>query len=81
LLALVQSEKQVENAIEKVTTSESKTGLILIYPKGTSKNYKSQINRDSIIEKIKKDKRFKAPKLVSLDDDWSGFMFTFDSGL
>jgi hypothetical protein len=79
LLAFVQSERQVEDAIAKVNRTKGKVGLILVYPKGTSKKHTSQVNRDDIVSKIKQDKRFAAPRLVSLDDDWSGFSFTFDS--
>lgn len=78
LLAFVQSERQVEHAIAKVKGSKRKVGLILVYPKGTSKKYASQVNRDGIISQIKKYRRFGAPRLVSLDADWSGFSFNFD---
>jgi len=44
-------------------------------PKSTSNNYTSQINRDSIVVKVKSASNFRAPKLVSLDEDWSGFSF------
>ncbi len=71
LLAFVQSEKQVDEAINNVKISTGKVRLIFIYPKGTSKRYSSQINRDGIVARIKKDERFRAPKLVSLDEDWT----------
>jgi hypothetical protein len=79
LLAFVQSERQLEDAIEKVQRTEGKVGLMLAYPKGTSRKLTSQVNRDHIVSHIKRDKRFSAPRLASLSDDWSGFSFTFDS--
>lgn len=80
LLAFVNSERQVQDAIDKVKRTKGKVGLIFVYPKGSSKKHASQVNRDDIVSKIKRDKRFVAPRLVSLDADWSGFSFTFDSG-
>ncbi len=75
LLAFVQTEEQVDQAISKTRSNDGEVYLILAYPKSTSKNYKSQVNRDSILAKIRPDNKFKAPRLVSLDEDWSGFSF------
>ncbi len=66
LLASVHSERQVEeDAIEQVKMTKGKVGLTLVYPKGTSKKLMSQFNRDHIVSKVKEDKRFAAPRLVS----------------
>ncbi|MFZ0546645.1 MAG: hypothetical protein WAM60_14460 [Candidatus Promineifilaceae bacterium] len=75
LISFVQTEGEVDEAIAEVVKAGSGTGLVLAYPKGTSKNYKSEVNRDSIIAKIQATSEFKAPRLVSLDRDWSGFSF------
>ena len=77
LLAFVQTEAQVHEAIASVVTAGSGRGLILVYPKGTSKKYNAKINRDSIIAIIKGQNGFKAPRLVSLDQDWSAFSFKY----
>lgn len=77
LLSFVQTEAGVDSAIEEVVKEGSGTALILAYPKGTSKNYQSEVNRDSIVAKIKATPTFKAPRLVSLDQDWSGFSFRY----
>lgn len=77
LLAFVQSEAQVDESINSVVNSGSGTCLILAYPKGSSKRYTSAVNRDLIAAKIKQAGGFKAPLLVSLNEDWSGFSFRY----
>jgi hypothetical protein len=42
------------------------------------KKYQSTVNRDSIISHIQAVGGFKAPRLVSLDKDWSGFSFRYE---
>jgi hypothetical protein len=78
LIAFVQSEAQVDQAIAQVEKAGSGTALVLAYPKGASKKYKSEVNRDSIAAKVLADPNFKAPRLVSLDQDWSGFSFKYE---
>lgn len=77
LIAFVQSEAQVDSAIAEVKKAGSGTALILAYPKGTSKRYKAEVNRDSIAAKVLATPNFGAPRLVSLDQDWSGFSFKY----
>ncbi len=75
LVCFVQTEAEVADAIESTLGAGSGTGLVLAYPKGTSKKYESEVNRDTIVAQIRSSGRFKAPRLVSLDADWSGFSF------
>ena len=77
LIAFVQTEEQVDEAIAATENAGKETLLILAYPKGTSKNHTSQVNRDTIVAKIQASGKFKAPRLVSLDSDWSGFSFKY----
>lgn len=46
--------------------------LWLCYPKGTSKKYKSDLNRDTTYE-VTEVHNFQGVTLVSIDNDWSAF--------
>jgi hypothetical protein len=78
LLAFVQSEDALKDAVETAVAAGTGTGLVIAYPKGSSKKYQSTVNRDSIISHIQAVGGFKAPRLVSLDKDWSGFSFRYE---
>ena len=54
--------------------SDEKTVLWVAYPKGTSKKYKSDYNRDSGHALMAKH-GFDGVSLVSLDEDWSAMRF------
>ncbi|MBV7336659.1 hypothetical protein KFU94_52195 [Chloroflexi bacterium TSY] len=78
LLSFVQTKAQLDETISAVKNENRAVILLLAYPKGTSKDYESEINRDSIVSSIKEASGFKAPKLVSLDKNWSAFSFQFE---
>ncbi|ODS29816.1 MAG: hypothetical protein SCARUB_05081 [Candidatus Scalindua rubra] len=78
LISFVQTEAEVDEAISQVVKVGGGTSLIIAYPKGASKKFQSEVNRDTIIAKIKAISNFKAPKLVSLNQDWSGFSFRYE---
>ena len=44
----------------------------MCYPKGTSKKYSSDLNRDNHVEVVAP-YNFKGVSLVSIDNDWSAF--------
>lgn len=46
--------------------------LWICYPKGTSKKYKSDLNRDTTFE-VTAEYNFQGVTLVSIDNDWSAF--------
>ena len=46
------------------------------YPKGTSKNYQSDFNRDNGWESIKA-KGLDTVRLISIDEDWSALRFRY----
>jgi ketol-acid reductoisomerase len=48
--------------------------LWFAYPKGTSKRYRSEINRDTGWESLKSD-GFETVRLVAIDEDWSALRF------
>lgn len=48
--------------------------LWMVYPKGTSRRYKSDINRDHGWESVK-GAGFRAVSQVAIDDDWSALRF------
>lgn len=54
--------------------TDEKTVLWVAYPKGTSKKYSSDYNRDTGHELMEKH-GFNGVSLVSLDDDWSAMRF------
>jgi hypothetical protein len=53
---------------------EDKAVFWVAYPKGSSKKYKSDINRDTL-HVLMKESGFDGVSLVALDDDWSAMRF------
>ena len=79
ILAFVSSHDQIADLFNLLDAQSSQLKVVFIYPKGTSKMFDSEVNRDDIIGRVKQDSRLVAPRLVSLDDDWSGFIFRFEA--
>jgi hypothetical protein len=75
LLAFVKSLAEGEKLAKRLPKHlDEKTVVWVAYPKGTSKKYKSDYNRDTghaLMEKHGLD----GVSLVSLDDDWSAMRF------
>jgi hypothetical protein len=53
---------------------QKETVLWFAYPKGTSKKYKSDYNRDKGWDVITKE-RYGGVRMISIDDDWSALRF------
>lgn len=75
VLAFVTQQEQVDT-ISKIIAARAKGDAMVwfVYPKGTSKKYKSSINRDSGWE-IMGNKGFERVRLVAIDEDWSALRF------
>jgi hypothetical protein len=78
ILAFAQKRGQVLQAISAVNKLQKPAALIIIYPKKTSPKYKSEINRDSIFQDIKDHCDLHAPKIMSMDEDWTAFSFRIE---
>jgi len=74
-LAFVTKQKEVDTlgkAIAKKTPGDAVVWFA--YPKGSSKKYKSEINRDSGW-KVLGDAGFEPVRMVAIDEDWSAVRF------
>jgi len=74
-LAFVTQQKEVDmlgKAISKKTPGDAVVWFA--YPKGSSKKYKSEINRDSGW-KVLGDAGFEPVRMVAIDEDWSAVRF------
>jgi hypothetical protein len=74
-LAFVTKQKEVDT-LGKVIAKRAHGDAVVwfAYPKGTSKKYKSEINRDSGW-KILGDAGFEPVRMVAIDEDWSAVRF------
>lgn len=67
--------KEVEAAATLAQKTLQDDGMIwLAYPKGTSKNYKCEFNRDTGWDSLGKT-GFEPVRQVAIDDDWSALRF------
>jgi hypothetical protein len=74
-LAFVTEQKQVETLAPAVAgKAEGDAVVWFAYPKGSSKKYKSQINRDSGWNVMGKE-GFEPVRMVAIDEDWSAIRF------
>ncbi len=74
-LAFVTKQKEVENLTIKVTPLIKNDGLLwFAYPKGTSKMYTCEFNRDTGWNELGKN-GFEAVRTVAIDEDWSALRF------
>lgn len=75
LLAFVTRQKEVDDLIKKVAPLVSDDGLLwFAYPKGTSKKYTCDFNRDNGWNELGK-KGFEPVRMVAIDEDWSALRF------
>ena len=74
-LGFVTKQQEVDALVEKVVPLLAKDGLIwFAYPKGSSKKYKCEFNRDSGWTKLGKHD-FEPVRMVAIDEDWSALRF------
>ncbi|MGB6306501.1 MAG: hypothetical protein WBF89_01825 [Steroidobacteraceae bacterium] len=74
-LAFVTAQKQVDALAEPLAKLAKGDPIIwFAYPKGTSKHYKSEINRDNGWQALKRS-GFDTVRMVAIDDDWSALRF------
>ena len=75
ILAFVPDKSALERIIKDVVRAADAKGYLWIcYPKGTSKKYTSDVNRDKLRELLGR-WELEAVTLVSIDDDWSALRF------
>ena len=74
-LAFVTKQKEVD-ALGKAIASKAQGDAVVwfAYPKGSSKKYKSEINRDDGWQ-ILGDSGFEPVRMVAIDEDWSAVRF------
>lgn len=74
-LAFVMTQKEVDTLGPQVAKKAKGDGVVwFAYPKGSSKKYKSQINRDSGWAVMGK-AGFEPVRMVAIDEDWSALRF------
>jgi hypothetical protein len=74
-LAFVTKQKEVDGLGKAIAKKVKGDAVVwFAYPKGSSKNYKSEINRDSGW-KILGDAGFEPVRMVAIDEDWSAVRF------
>jgi hypothetical protein len=75
VIVFVTKRQEIGEAIEKIFPKlRADAVLWFCYPKGTSKKYKCDFNRDSGWEKLREYK-LEAVRQVAIDDDWSALRF------
>jgi hypothetical protein len=75
ILAFVTKQKEVDDITKKVAPLIKGDGLLwLAYPKGTSKRYKCEFNRDTGWNELGK-QGFEPVRMVAVDEDWSALRF------
>jgi hypothetical protein len=71
LLAFVSTQKQVDALTPGVAAKAKGDAIVwFAYPKGTSKNYKSEIDRDHGWAALANE-GFEPVRMVAIDEDWS----------
>ena len=74
-LAFVTKQKEVDTLGKAIAKKAEGDAVVwFAYPKGSSKNYKSEINRDSGW-RILGDAEFEPVRMVAIDEDWSAVRF------
>ena len=75
LLAFVTKQKEVDDLAHRIAPLLTEDGLLWIaYPKGTSKKYKCEFNRDNGWTELGK-QGFEPVRMVAIDEDWSALRF------
>ncbi len=74
-LAFVTTQEQVDALAPAVARKAEGDAIVwFAYPKGSSKKYKSQINRDSGWNVLGQE-NFEPVRMVAIDEDWSAIRF------
>jgi len=77
VISFVKNKKEIEEMAAFLQKKLDGDPIIwFAYPKGTSKKYKVDINRDTGWESIQK-LGFETVRAVSIDEDWSALRFRF----
>lgn len=75
VLAFVTKQKEVDEITQKVTPLMESDGIVwFAYPKGTSKKYKCEFNRDSGWSELG-NSGYEGVRMVAIDEDWSALRF------
>ena len=75
LIAFVTRQKEVDDIANTITPVMAEDGLLwLCYPKGTSKRYKCEFNRDTGWAEVGH-AGFEPVRMVAIDEDWSALRF------
>jgi hypothetical protein len=74
-LAFVTKQKQVDDLANKIATLIENDGILwMAYPKGSSKRYACEFNRDNGWQ-VLGDLGFEGVRMVAIDEDWSALRF------
>jgi hypothetical protein len=74
-LGFVTKQDEVDALIDKVVPRLAKDGLVwFAYPKGSSRKYKCEFNRDSGWTQLGKH-NYEPVRMVAIDEDWSALRF------
>ncbi len=75
ILAFCKTQKEVDAIAELSAKTLQGDGLLwFAYPKGTSKKYKADFNRDNGWKRLG-ELGFEPVRMVAIDDDWSALRF------
>jgi hypothetical protein len=74
-MAFVITQKELDELIRKIKSLMMDDGVVwFVYPKGTSKKYTCEFNRDTGWAELGK-AGYEPVRAVAIDDDWSGLRF------
>lgn len=74
-LAFVTKQSEVDSLTRQITAVIEEDGVLwFAYPKGTSKKYKCEFNRDTGWEELGKH-GYEGVRMVAIDEDWSALRF------
>jgi predicted oxidoreductase (fatty acid repression mutant protein) len=74
-LAFVTKQAEVDALTEKIAARANGDAAVwFAYPKGTSKKYKCDFNRDTGWDKLK-EAGFDTVRSIAIDEDWTGLRF------
>lgn len=75
VIAFVTKQKEVDTLAESLTRKLAPDGILwFAYPKGSSKRYKCEFNRDTGWQKLG-ELGFEGVRMVAIDEDWSALRF------
>ncbi|MCF8253600.1 MAG: hypothetical protein K9I36_07305 [Bacteroidia bacterium] len=75
VLSFVKTKEEIENLGQSIIPLLKEDALLwFAFPKGSSKKYKVEINRDKGWEYLK-EQGFETVRAVSIDEDWSALRF------